>query len=159
MIETRYGKIQGIDHGWYEEYRGVPYAKPPVGDLRWRAPEPPEPFSGTYPAVEFKCKAVQEGNSSPPWDKDFYDDPSYARPISEDCLYLNIWAPKNAENCPVAFWIHGGAFMGGSGAEKEFDGVEYCRRGVIFVSIQYRLGVFGFLAHPWLTAEAGVSGN
>ena len=159
MIETRYGNIQGIDHGWYAEYRGVPYAKPPVGDLRWRAPEPPEPFSGTYPAVEFKCKAVQEGNSSPPWDKDFYDDPSYARPISEDCLYLNIWAPKNAENCPVAFWIHGGAFMGGSGAEKEFDGVEYCRRGVIFVSIQYRLGVFGFLAHPWLTEEAGVSGN
>lgn len=158
-VETKYGKIEGIDHGWYSEYRGVPYAKPPVEDLRWRAPQPPEPFQGTFQAKEFPAKSCQREGSAPPWDKDFYDDPNYERKTSEDCLYLNIWAPKDAEGCPVAFWIHGGAFMGGSASEKEFAGVEYCRRGVIFVSVQYRLGIFGFFAHPWLTEEAGTSGN
>ena len=159
MIETKYGKIEGVDQGEYVEYRGVPFAKPPVGDLRWKAPQLPEPFDGVYQATEFRAKSVQEGNNSPPWDKDFYDDPAYERPISEDCLYLNIWAPKDAKNCPVAMWIHGGAFMGGSASEKEFDGAAYCKRGVVFVSVQYRLGVLGFLAHPWLTEEAGTSGN
>lgn len=158
-IETKYGKIEGVDQGTYVEYRGIPYAKPPVGELRWKAPQPPEPFDGVYQATKFQAKSCQRDGSSPPWDKDFYDDPSYERHNSEDCLYLNVWAPKNAENCPVAFWIHGGAFMGGHSSEKEFDGAAYCKRGVIFVSIQYRLGIFGFLAHPWLTAEAGTSGN
>ena len=160
MIETKYGKIEGIDRGDYMEYRGIPFAKPPVGELRWKAPQPPERFEGVYHATEFRAKAMQEtGHNGPPYDKDFYDDPAYERPISEDCLYLNIWTPKNAKNCPVAMWIHGGAFMGGSSSEKEFDGAAYCKRGVIFVSVQYRLGVMGFLAHPWLTAEAGTSGN
>ncbi len=159
MIETKYGKIEGIDHGWYTEYLGVPYAKPPVGELRWKEPQIPDSFDGTYQAVKFPKKAVQKDGSSPPWDKDFYDDPNYIPQTSEDCLYLNIYVPKEAKDCPVAFWIHGGAFLGGNASEKEFDGVEYCRRGVIFVSIQYRLGVFGFLAHPWLTSEAGTSGN
>lgn len=160
MIETKYSKLEGVDRGDYVEYRGVPFAKPPVGELRWKAPQPPEPFEGVYQATEFQAKSMQEtGHNGPPYDKDFYDDPSYERPVSEDCLYLNIWAPKNAENCPVAMWIHGGAFMGGSSSEKEFDGAAYCKRGVIFVSVQYRLGVLGFLAHPWLTAEAGTSGN
>ncbi|MBR0087366.1 MAG: carboxylesterase family protein [Lachnospiraceae bacterium] len=159
MIQTKYGKVSGIDHGWYEEYRGIPYAKAPVGELRWKAPQEPEPFEGVYDATAFQAKCWQRTGSSPPWDKDFYDDPNFEKPLSEDCLYLNIWAPKEASGCPVAFWIHGGAFMGGSGAEKEFDGAEYARRGVIFVSIQYRLGIFGFLAHPWLTEESGFSGN
>ena len=159
MVETSYGKIVGIDCGDHYEYRGVPYAKPPVGDLRWRAPQPLDPYNGVYMATEFPKKAMQEAHSGPPYDKDFYDDPAYDRPISEDCLYLNIWAPKDAQNCPVAFWIHGGAFLGGNASEKEFGGEGYAKRGVILVSVQYRLGVFGFLAHPWLTAESGVSGN
>ena len=159
MVKTVYGMISGIDHGWYEEYRGIPYAKAPVGELRWKAPEKPEPFKEVFKAEAFGPKCLQRDQSSPPWDKDFYDDPCFKRQLSEDCLYLNIWAPKNAQNCPVAFWIHGGAFMGGGSSEKEFDGAEYCRRGVILVSIQYRLGIFGFLAHPWLTEEAGTSGN
>ncbi len=160
MIETKYGKIEGVDQGAYVEYRGVPFAKPPVGPLRWKAPQPPEPFEGVYQATEFKAGSVQDdGRAGPPYDKDFYDEAAYTRPMSEDCLYLNIYAPKDAKNCPVAMWIHGGAFMGGYGSEKEFDGAGYCKRGVIFVSIQYRLGVLGFLAHPWLTAEAGTSGN
>ena len=159
MIETKYGKIEGINHGWYTEYLGVPYAKPPVGELRWKAPQLMEAYEGVYQAIRFPDKAMQREGSSPPWDKDFYDDPNYIPKTNEDCLYLNIYVPKGAKDCPVAFWIHGGAFRGGNASEKEFDGAEYCRRGVIFVSIQYRLGLFGFLAHPWLTAEAGTSGN
>lgn len=159
QIKTKYGIIEGIDQGGYVEFRGIPYAKPPVGELRWKAPESPEPFEGVYQADKFQAKSCQRDGSSPPYDKEFYDNPLYDRPNSEDCLYLNIWAPKDAKNCPVAFWIHGGAFMGGHSSEKEFDGAAYCKRGVIFVSIQYRLGIFGFLAHPWLTAEAGTSGN
>lgn len=159
MVETKHGKIEGIDCGWYTEYLGVPYAQAPVGELRWRAPQPPADFDGVYQATQFPAKAVQREGSSPPWDKDFYDTPGFIPPSSEDCLYLNIWAPKNAENCPVALWIHGGAYLNGCASWKEFDGAAYCRRGVVFVSIQYRLGIFGFLAHPWLTEEAGTSGN
>ena len=159
MIETKYGKIDGVNHGWYTEYLGVPYAKSPVGELRWKAPQPMEAYEGVYQAVRFPSKAMQGEGAVPQWDKDFYDDPNYIPKTNEDCLYLNIYVPKGAKDCPVAFWIHGGAFRGGNASEKEFDGAEYCRRGVIFVSIQYRLGLFGFLAHPWLTAEAGTSGN
>lgn len=159
MIETKYGKITGVDMGDYMEYRGIPYAAPPVGPLRWKAPQPPAPFDGVYEAVSFRNKCVQAEGSSPPWDKDFYDAPSFDRPMDEDCLYLHIWAPKDGKNCPVAFWIHGGAFLGGWATEKEFDGAAYCQRGVIFVSVEYRCNVFGYLAHPWLTAESGLSGN
>ena len=158
-VNTRYGRIAGIEQEAWLEFRGIPFAKAPVGDLRWRAPQAPEAWEGTYLADQFKAKAVQREGSAPPWDKDFYDDPAFERPSSEDCLYLNIWVPKEAKDCPVAIWIHGGAFMGGFSSEKEFDGAAYAKRGVILVSIQYRLGIFGFLAHPWLTAEAGTSGN
>ncbi len=159
MVETKYGKISGLNRGWYEEYRGIPYAKPPVGELRWKAPQRPKPFNGVYEAVDFHSKCMQGEGSVPPWDRDFYDDPVFNRPADEDCLYLHIWAPKDAKDCPVALWIHGGAFLHGWAFEKEFDGVEFCRRGVIFVSVEYRCNVFGFLAHPWLTEEAGTSGN
>ena len=159
MVETKLGRIAGVDCGDHIEYRGIPYAKPPVGALRWAAPVPTEPFAGVYQATEFRNRCMQSENASPPWDKDFYDDPSYSLPASEDCLYLHIWAPREGKKLPVAFWIHGGAFMGGSAIEKEFDGAAYCRRGVIFVSVEYRCNVFGYLAHPWLTEEAGLSGN
>lgn len=159
MVQTKYGRLEGIDRGWYTEYLGVPYAKAPVGERRWKAPEEPDVYEGVYEAKAFAAKSIQREGSTPPWDKDFYDDPNFIPAASEDCLYLNIWAPKNAENCPVAFWIHGGAFMGGNCSEKEFSGIEYARRGIVFVSIQYRLGLFGFMAHPWLTEEAGTSGN
>ena len=83
--------------------------------------------------------------------KEFYLDPEFGMNQSEDCLYLNIWTPANTvdEKLPVAFWIHGGAFMHGFSHESEFDGAAYCERGVILVTINYRLGAFGFLAHPW----------
>ena len=159
MAQTRYGEVQGIDRGDYWEYRGIPYAKPPVGALRWKAPQKPERFQGVYQAVEFHGKCWQAPGSMPPWDRDFYDDPAYDRKMDEDCLYLHIWAPKDAGDCPVAFWIHGGAFLNGWATEKEFDGAAFARRGIIFVSVDYRCNLFGYLAHPWLTAESGTSGN
>ena len=163
MVRTNYGWIEGIDRGTYREYRGIPYAKPPVGTLRWKAPEAPEPWDGVYEAEDFKNMCMQHFHNAPPFDRDFYCDPSFARPMSEDCLYLHIWAPKltGDKPLPVAVWYHGGAFLGGWSSEMEFDGAGYCKRGVILVSVEYRCNVFGFLAHPWLSAEneRGVSGN
>ena len=88
--------------------------------------------------------------------REYYSDPSYTPPMSEDILYLNIWTPAEepGEKLPVAFWIHGGGFGSGWSSEMEFDGAGYCRRGVILVTIEYRLGVFGNLVHDWLDARA-----
>jgi len=159
MIETKLGLIEGIDCGSYTEYRGIPYAKAPIGERRWKAPEKTEPWTGVLKADSFRNKCMQESLPSDLYDKEFYDDPSFNAEVSEDCLYLHIWTPKNAENCPVAMWIHGGAFMGGFSFEKEFDGAAYCKRGVIFVSVEYRCNVFGYLGHRWLSEENGTSGN
>lgn len=162
IIETRYGKIEGVDQKFCCEYRRVPYAKPPVGELRWRAPQPVEPWDGIYHALEYADKCMQETNNSEPYEKDFNSDPAYARKMSEDCLYLNIWVPKHApEKCPVALWIHGGAFMGGYATELEFDGTPYAKRGIIVASVEYRCNIFGYFAHPWLSAEneQHISGN
>ncbi len=161
-IETKYGKIQGVDCGDYVVYRGVPYAKPPVGELRWKAPQEPEKFTGTFIADKFSAICPQrEQNPEGPqigfnYGKEFYSDNNYKRSMSEDCLYLNIWTPTKTEKgdkLPVAFYIHGGAFMGGYSSEQEFDGQAYAQKGIILVTIGYRLGVFGFLAHQWLSEE------
>lgn len=171
MRETkiRQGRIAGVELDGYTLFRGVPYAKPPVGELRWRAPQEPENWEGVYRADSWPCRSMQESGGGPTgfFDKEFYDAPEYLTAVSEDSLYLNIWTPAKGagEKLPVAFWIHGGAFMGGFGHEKEFDGAAYCKRGVILVTISYRLGPIGFLAHPWLSEErekaggAAVSGN
>lgn len=162
IIETNYGKMTGVDHGTYLEYRSVPYAKPPVGELRFKAPQKPEKWDGIYEATEYACRCVQEDHLAPPYDKDFYDNPDYKRESSEDCLYLNIWTPVDGEgNYPVAFWIHGGAFLGGFATEKEFDGKAYADRGVILVSVEYRCNTFGYLAHQMLSEENpdNISGN
>ena len=163
IIETKYGKMEGVDKGSYIEYRGVPYAKPPVGDLRWRAPQEPDAWDGIYRAVDFKNRCVQEDHLAPPYDQDFYSNPDFARPDDEDCLYLQIWVPKSGrkhaegtisgihkneadspetaerprqKKLPVAFWIHGSAFLGGFSSELEFDVKAYCDRGVILVSVE-----------------------
>lgn len=158
-IQTTYGQLAGVDCGDYVLYKGVPYAQPPVGELRWRAPQPLAPWDGTYHATSWRNKCMQEHMPDDLYDKEFYDDPAFDGPMSEDCLYLHIWAPKGAKDAPAAVWYHGGAFMGGYSFEKEFDGADYAKRGVIMVSVEYRCNVFGYLAHPWLTAEAGASGN
>ena len=162
VVETKYGKIAGVEDDSYVVFRGVPYAKPPVGDFRWKAPVAPDSFDGIYQADKFAaiCPQRKQEVDGPQmgfnYGKEFYANSEYEREHSEDCLYLNIWIPSNAkpgDDLPVAFYIHGGAFMGGYSSEEEFDGESYAKKGIILVTIGYRLGVFGFLAHPWLCEE------
>ncbi len=158
-----------VDHGDYLEYRHVPYAKPPVGELRFRPPQPlwkeDCPDTGYLNTTDYAPACIQYINHrTPPWNKEFFADERYLRPLDEDCLYLNIWTPKEndpVKRFPVAVWIHGGAYLNGYATEMEFDGAAYARRGVILVSVEYRCNFFGFLAHPWLSAEndRGISGN
>ena len=158
QTKVEQGFLEGTDQGDYAVYKGVPYAKPPVGDLRFCPPQKAESWTGVRKAVEFPSIAWQrplaEGSF---YEKEFYRGDDSLRNRSEDCLYLNIWTPakKKEDGLPVLFWIHGGAFRQGFGHETEFDGKAYCERGVILVTIQYRLGVFGFLAHPWLEGGGG----
>lgn len=154
-VSTLYGKIAGIEKTGYTVFKGIPYAKPPAGELRWRAPRKPEPWTGIYQADRFPCRSMQEDVEMPFYDREFYSSPEYAAASSEDSLYLNIWTPAEHtdEGLPVVFWIHGGAFMGGYGSEMEFDGEQYCREKVILVTVNYRLNIFGFLAHPWFCEE------
>lgn len=163
VVMTKKGQIKGCKRDGYFVFKGIPYAKPPVGDLRWRAPQETEAWDDIYEAVQFSNKAAQGEQKDGFYGKEFYADPAYDVSADEDCLYLNIWTPDigSDKKLPVAFWIHGGAFMGGYGSEQEFDGEAYARQGVILVTINYRLNVYGFLAHPWLSAESdhGVSGN
>lgn len=142
-------------------FLGIPYAAPPVGELRWKSPQPPVNWEGVRECITPPPSAMQ---SKPApfmmWSKEFM---APEEPLSEDCLFLNIWTPaKNtAEKLPVMVWIHGGAFTGGSGTVPLYDGEEMAKKGVVFITINYRLGVFGFLAHPELTAESPLktSGN
>ncbi|WP_026528023.1 carboxylesterase/lipase family protein [Butyrivibrio sp. VCD2006] len=169
-IKTKYGMIKGVDCGSYMVYRGIPYAKAPVGDLRWKAPQEPDVYTGVFHADRFSDIAPQRIQSPDGpqmgfnYGKEFYADKEFLRNMSEDCLYLNIWTPADVmpdAKLPVAFYIHGGAFMGGYSSEEEFDGESYARKGVILVTIAYRLGALGFLAHPWLSEENhdSISGN
>ena len=142
-------------------FMGVPFAAPPVGALRWKAPQPVPAWEGVRECTAPPASAMQ-GKPVPffCWSKEFLIP---GEPISEDCLYLNVWTPANtaADKLPVIVWIHGGGFTGGSGTVPLYDGEAMARKGVVFVTINYRLGIFGFLAHPELSAEAenGVSGN
>lgn len=136
-------------------YRGIPYAMPPVGSLRWRPPV-------TMPKGEGVRRATSPGPActQPPRRAGSI----YASPLAataEDCLYLDIWAPEGARDLPVLVWIHGGSLIWGAGSEPMYDGAALARRGAVVVSINYRLGIFGYLAHPQLSAESpiGVSGN
>ena len=162
-IVTEQGKIRRRFRDGYQEYLGIPFAKPPVGDLRWKRPEKPEPYEAVLSADHFPNRCMQSPQQGF-YLKEFYEDAQFMPPISEDCLYLNIWTPEDAEpgkNYPVALWIHGGAFMGGFASEMEFDGEAFAKKGVILVSIQYRLGIFGFFAHRELEQEnkEHISGN
>ena len=169
VVQTTKGKIEGIKENNCVVFKNVPYAKPPVGELRWKRPVEADPWEGILNCTRFGNITVQDlptGNE--PWGamyyKEFYADPDYLREMSEDCLNLNIWTPAEAEegdHLPVAFWIHGGGFGGGYSSEIEFGGEAYAEKGVITVTIEYRCGGLGFLAHPWLTEADpdGISGN
>jgi para-nitrobenzyl esterase len=141
-------------------YRGIPYAAPPVGDLRWRPPVPPRPWEGIRQADTFADGCVQPlARSRPPWTEEFM----HQGGVSEDCLYLNVWtsAPHAEAKHPVLAYIHGGGFSEGSGSVAIYDGEALAKKGLVVVTINYRLGVLGFLAHPELSAESGhrASGN
>ena len=141
-------------------YKGIPYAAPPVGALRWHAPQPPPPWEGVRKADTFAPGCIQQvAGSRPPWTEEFMHQGS----ISEDCLYLNVWtAAKDAgERRPVLVYIHGGGFSEGSGSVAVYDGEKLAKKGLVVVTVNYRLGALGFLAHPELTAESGdnASGN
>lgn len=160
-VQTRYGKVRGVEgeYGWI--YKAVPYAKPPVGERRWRAPQEPDVWEGVLEADTFPPMALQgpqeEGSF---YEKEFYHVPEFVPAMSEDCLYLNIWVPKEGDGpFPVAVWYHGGAYVSGFNSELEFDGEAYAKRGVAVVMVGYRLGLMGFFAHPALRERDGHSGN
>ena len=137
-------------------YKGIPYAAPPIGPLRWRPPEPVAAWTGVRPTHDFGAHSVQ----GVVWD----DIDLGGAAISEDCLYLNVWtpaAPWTKARLPVMVWIHGGGFVAGSGAEARYDGARLAARGIVVVTVNHRLNALGFLAHPELTAESDhhASGN
>lgn len=164
VLSVEGGAIQGVpsEASGVTVFRGIPYAAPPVGELRWQAPQPVVAWEGVKVCDTFGPIAPQPGNKP----GTFYGDEFYWQGTpeeSEDCLYLNVWAPSHAlgkdAKLPVAMWIHGGAYMNGYGYEVTMDGDEWAKRGVILVTINYRLGTLGFLSHPELSAEQGQSGN
>lgn len=156
VVDAPSGAVGGTEEGDLRIFRGVPYAQPPVGALRWRPPVAMKRWEGTRAATAFGPACVQPTTRA----KTVYS-PAEPLPVSEDCLTLNIWAPEDAKNAPVFFWIHGGALVNGSSREPMYDGRKLADRGIIVVSINYRLGVLGWLAHPELSAESPqhVSGN
>lgn len=155
--DTQYGTVKGLpaDDPRVTVFRGIPYAAPPTGQNRWRAPKPCERWDGVRLCYEFGPISMQDrpGVCNDIYCREFHVDPDI--PISEDCLYLNVWtgAKDTSEKLPVLVWIYGGAYQWGYTAEMEFNGERLARHGVIVVSMGYRLGAFGFLAHPSLTAE------
>ena len=158
VARTRLGDLAGISRGATNAFLGIPYAAPPTGALRWRSPQPAAAWTGLRPARAFghSCWQALSPQGFRAWTHEY----GVQGDISEDCLFLNVWAPaKTRGRLPVLVWIHGGAFTSGSGAVPIYDGRALARRGIVVVTINYRVGVFGFLAHPDLTREAGGGPN
>jgi para-nitrobenzyl esterase len=149
-IEGNYDTKTGL-----QTYFGIPFAKPPVGDLRWKAPQPLDKWTGVKQTKKFAARPVQR--------LIFGDMNSRSDGVSEDCLYLNVWsnASRNTKNLPVLLYFYGGGFVAGDGSEPRYDGANIAKKGIVVVTCNYRLGVFGFLSHPELTAESPnkASGN
>jgi para-nitrobenzyl esterase len=163
-VRTENGLVEGVTTGPITAFKGIPYAAPPVGDLRWRAPQPATGWSGVRKADRFSRDCFQAKTGAfGPWSAEYIARDAMIGGSSEDCLYLNVWTPaaKPDEKRPVIVWIHGGGFTSGSGGVPVYDGAGLASKGVVMVTINYRLGVFGFLAHPELTKESGhnSSGN
>ncbi|MBC2840281.1 carboxylesterase/lipase family protein [Robiginitalea sp. SC105] len=162
LAQTSSGMVSGVKTGeGLQVFRGIPFAAPPVGDLRWKPPQPAPSWEGIRKCAEFGPSPVQ----GPPrpfmyWSEEFLIPET---PISEDCLYLNVWTPEMEPEVPkpVLVYIYGGGFRSGGSACPIYDGSAVAGKDVVFVSINYRVGVFGFLAHPELTAESkrASSGN
>ncbi len=147
LVTTPLGRLRGISSPEaIRNFRGIPFAQPPVGPLRFRPPQPPKPWSGIRDATRFAPAAMQP------------EEPSISQ--SEDCLYLNVWAPSTPGPHPVFVWIHGGGYTGGQAFAPIFDGSAFAREGIVLVTVAYRLGVFGFMdLAPLLGPEYADSGN
>ena len=153
-VKVAQGALHGATSGSVTSFKGIPFAAPPVGDLRWRPPAAPKPWQGVREATAYGPACMQMGQARS----------GGTMNQSEDCLYLNVWAPASAKpggKLPVMVWIHGGAFIQGTGGSTFYDGSHFAERGVVFVTVNYRLGRLGFFAHPALSAEtpSGPLGN
>jgi para-nitrobenzyl esterase len=139
-LKTPSGVLRGATRDGMRRFLGVPYAQPPLGELRWRPPQPLQAWSGSRDALQFGAECMQGRGRAPV-------------AMSEDCLFLNVWVAEKpkSHHLPVLVWVHGGAFMVGSAAQPTYDGAGLARQGLIVVTLNYRLGKFGFLAHPALT--------
>jgi para-nitrobenzyl esterase len=148
------GKVAGVAANGIVSFKGIPFAAPPVGELRWRAPQPVVPWTGIREVSKFAPACVQ--------DEMFAAVFGAPRGVSEDCLYLNVWTPATSatDRLPVMVWIYGGGFVIGQTSVPAYDGTRLAEKGVVMVSVSYRVGAFGFLAHPELSKESGKgSGN
>jgi len=155
VVRAPAGAVRGVAQDGLDIFKGVPYAAPPVGGLRWKPPAPAPAWTGVRDAVDFGPACPQPK----PRAGSIYA--SILKAMSEDCLTLNVWTPEKATKAPVLVWIHGGSLIGGSSSESMYDGAALARRGLVVVTINYRLGVLGYMAHPELSAESPdhVSGN
>src|SRR5215472_208552 len=157
LVKTANGTVQGTGqkNSGVRIFRGIPFAQPPVGDLRWKEPQPVKNWTGVRTATQFGPRCMQAPV--------FGDMGFRANGMSEDCLYLNVWTPAKSgrERLPVLVYFYGGGFVAGDGSEPRYDGESMARRGIVAVTVNYRLNVFGFLAHPELTRESPhhASGN
>src|SRR6187399_1410644 len=154
-VKTDAGPVTGVIAGDVAAYKGIPFAAPPVGDLRWKAPQPVKPWTAVLAADHYAADCMQKpfgGDAAP-----------LGTPPAEDCLYLNVWTPaaRSAAKLPVMVWIYGGGFVNGGSSPAVYDGSQFAKHGIVFVSFNYRLGRFGFFAHPALSAEGkgGPLGN
>ena len=157
QVQTKSGIVEGAAtaDSKIHIYKGIPFAMPPVGKLRWQPPQPAEPWQGVRQATEFGARCMQAR---------IFDDMVFRDSgPSEDCLYLNVWSPtsSSAEHLPVMVWIYGGGFQAGAASEPRQDGENLAHKGVVVVSLNYRLGIFGFFSHPELAKESPhhASGN
>jgi para-nitrobenzyl esterase len=154
-VHTQSGLVQGVSESGLTVYKGIPFAAPPLGDLRWRAPRPAPDWGGIRNADKFAPACVQVPIVYPALGMN-------AVPTNEDCLYLNVWTPAKSpsDRLAVMVWIYGGGFTAGATSVAGYDGTNLAKKGVVLVSVAYRLGALGFMAHPQLTAEqGGHSGN
>lgn len=150
IAETRDGAVDGVSENGIISFKGIPYAEPPVGDLRWREPQPSPKWSGTRKADRYGKACMQNREAA----AENGGDPG---PVSEDCLYLNVWTPTLSpkSKLPVIVWIHGGGYVFGAGSLPVYDGTAMAKKGAVFVNLNYRLGALGFFAHPALDKGAG----
>lgn len=148
LIEGNYNTKDGL-----QEFFGIPFAKPPVGNLRWKAPQPLDNWKGVLKTKKFGPRAVQAGVFG---DMNFRSDG-----LSEDCLYLNVWSPAKTgtKGLPVLVYFYGGGFVAGDGSEPRYDGASMAKKGIVAVTVNYRLNIFGFYAHPELSAETAYKGS